>query len=217
MNADRDFARELYPFLYASAADATPVAALLASVRSSTLAKCADVLALRSEMLSEYEQQLERAGEAMAERFAAGAKLLAFGNGGSATDAQHLAAELVGRFQRERAGMPALALTADTSVLTSVANDYGYDCVFARQIEALGRPGDVVVGITTSGTSPNVVRGLEAAAARGLMTVALTGADGGDAGRVAGVHINVPTASAARAQEVHRTIIHALCELIERV
>jgi phosphoheptose isomerase len=148
--------------------------------------------------------------------FEAGGTLLVFGNGGSAADAQHLAAELVGRFQRERAAMPVLALTTDTSVLTSVANDYGYERVFARQVEALGRPGDVAMGITTSGASPNVLAALEAAAARGLRTIALTGRDGGKAGRMAEVHINVPSDSAARTQEVHRTIIHALCELLER-
>jgi phosphoheptose isomerase len=148
--------------------------------------------------------------------FEGGGKLLVFGNGGSAADAQHLAAELVGRFQRERAAMPALALTTDTSVLTSVANDYGYARAFARQVEALGRPGDVAMGITTSGASPNVVAALEAAAARGLRTIALTGRDGGAAGKMAEVHVNVPSPSAARTQEVHRTIIHAICELVER-
>jgi D-sedoheptulose 7-phosphate isomerase len=145
-----------------------------------------------------------------------GGKLLVFGNGGSAADAQHLAAELVGRFQRERAAMPVLALTTDTSVLTSVGNDYGYDRVFARQVEALGRPGDIAMGITTSGGSPNVLAALEVAQARGLRTIALTGRDGGRAGTMVDVHINVPSPSAARAQEVHRTIIHALCELLEQ-
>ena len=173
-------------------------------------------IALHQRVRAQDHGAIVAAAAAIRAAFGAGGKLLVFGNGGSATDAQHLAAELVGRFQRERAAMPALALTADTSVLTSVGNDYGYTRVFARQVEALGRAGDVAVGITTSGTSPNVVSGLEAAAARGLTTVALTGRDGGDAGRIAAVHINVPTASAARAQEVHRTIIHALCELIER-
>jgi D-sedoheptulose 7-phosphate isomerase len=145
-----------------------------------------------------------------------GGKLLAFGNGGSATDAQHLAAELVGRFQRVRAPMAAIALTADTSVITSVANDEAFDRIFARQVEALGRPGDVAFGITTSGRSPNVVAALRAARARGLRTVALTGHDGGEAGRAADVHVNVPSASTPRVQEAHRTLLHALCELVER-
>ena len=138
-----------------------------------------------------------------------------FGNGGSAADAQHMAAELVGRFQRERAALAALALTTDTSILTSIANDYSFDRVFARQIEALGRPGDVALGISTSGGSPNVVRALEAARARGLATIALTGRDGGAAGRAADVHVNVADDSTARVQEVHRTLIHAICEMVE--
>ena len=145
----------------------------------------------------------------------AGGKLLVFGNGGSAADAQHLAAELVNRFQRERPAIAAIALSTDTSILTSVANDYSFDRVFVRQIEALGRPGDVALGISTSGRSPSVVRALEAARARGLKTVALTGRDGGTAAEVADILVNVPADSTARIQEVHRTLIHAICELIE--
>ncbi len=144
-----------------------------------------------------------------------GGKLLVFGNGGSASDAQHVAAELVGRFQKERAAMAALALTADTSVLTSIGNDYAFDRVFVRQIEALGRKGDVALGISTSGRSPNVVAALEAARARGMQAVALTGGDGGAVGRAADIHVNVPDQSTARVQEVHRTLIHVICELIE--
>jgi phosphoheptose isomerase len=144
-----------------------------------------------------------------------GGKVLVFGNGGSAADAQHLAAELVGRFRRERRGFAAVALTADPSVLTSIANDYGYDRVFARQIEALGQPGDVAVAITTSGRSPNVVRALAEARARSLTTIALTGRDGGEAGRVAHVHVNVPSDSTPRVQELHRTLLHVICDLVE--
>ena len=155
------------------------------------------------------------AAAAIAAAFAAGGKLLAFGNGGSATDAQHLAAELVGRFERDRAGQAALALTTDGSVLTSIANDDAFARVFARQIEALGRPGDVAVGISTSGNSPNVLAGLQAAQARGLTTVALTGHDGGAIGTLAAIHIHVADASTARVQEVHRTVIHAICKLVE--
>jgi phosphoheptose isomerase len=144
-----------------------------------------------------------------------GGKLLIFGNGGSAADAQHMAAELVNRFQRERGAIAAVALTTDTSILTSIANDYSFDRAFVRQVEALGRPGDVVMGITTSGASPSVVQALEAARSRGLGTIALTGRDGGAAGRVADVHINVPAGTTARIQEVHATLIHAICELVE--
>jgi D-sedoheptulose 7-phosphate isomerase len=143
-------------------------------------------------------------------------KLLAFGNGGSAADAQHVAAELVGRFTRERRALPAIALTTDTSILTSVANDSGYDRVFVRQVEALGRPGDVALGISTSGGSASVVSALQTARRMGLTTVALTGRDGGAAGAAAEIHINVPHQSTPRVQEVHRTILHVICELIER-
>jgi phosphoheptose isomerase len=120
-----------------------------------------------------------RAAAAIARAVRGGGTVLVFGNGGSAADAQHFAAELVGRFMRERAGMAAVALTSDTSVVTSIANDYGFDRVFARQIEALGRPGDVAFAISTSGRSANVVAAIEAAKARGLTTIALTGNDGG--------------------------------------
>jgi D-sedoheptulose 7-phosphate isomerase len=155
------------------------------------------------------------AAQAMSGALAGGHKLLVFGNGGSAADAQHLSAELVGRFQVERAALPAMALTVDTSVLTSVANDYSYKQVFARQIEALGQPGDVAVGISTSGESPNVVAGLQAARARGMKTIALTGRDGGTVGPAAEIHVNVPDENTARVQEVHRTLLHVMCEVIE--
>jgi len=145
-----------------------------------------------------------------------GGTLLTFGNGGSAADAQHVAAELVGRFQRDRAAMAAVALTTDTSILTSVANDYGYERVFARQVEALGRKGDVALGISTSGASASVVAALDTARERGLATIALTGRDGGPVGRAAVVHVNVPSDVTARVQEVHRTLLHVICDLVER-
>ena len=145
-----------------------------------------------------------------------GGKVLLFGNGGSAGDAQHMATELLSKFQRERRPLAAVALTADTSVLTAVSNDYAFDRVFERQIEALGNRGDVAFGISTSGTSPNVVAGLRAARERGLKTIALTGRDGGAIGPAVDIHINVPDQSTARVQEAHRTMIHAICELVER-
>jgi D-sedoheptulose 7-phosphate isomerase len=148
--------------------------------------------------------------------FAADHKVLMFGNGGSALDAQHFAAELVGRFARERRALPAISLTTDTSILTSVANDYAYERVFARQVEALGRAGDVAVGISTSGASANILAGLKAAKARGMTTVAFTGRDGGAIGAIVDVHVNVPHAVTARIQEVHRSLIHAVCELVEQ-
>jgi len=155
------------------------------------------------------------AAQAMDDALAGGRKILAFGNGGSAADAQHLAAELVGRFMRERVALPAIALTADTAILTSIANDYSYTQVFARQIEALGKAGDVAVGISTSGESPNVAAALQVARDRGLKTIALTGRDGGSVGAGADIHVNVPDENTARVQEVHRTLLHVMCELIE--
>lgn len=153
--------------------------------------------------------------DAIERAWSAGGKLVAFGNGGSAADAQHLAAELVGRYSRDRRPLAALALSADTSVLTAIANDTSYNRVFARQIEALGRRGDVALAISTSGTSRNVVAGLESARQLGLTTVALTGRDGGTVARLADVHVNVPETSTARVQEVHRTLLHVICELLE--
>jgi phosphoheptose isomerase len=155
------------------------------------------------------------AAAAIVDALRRGGKLLVFGNGGSAADAQHVAAELVGRFQRERVALAAVALTTDTSVLTSVANDYAFDRVFARQVEALGRAGDVALGISTSGASPNVVAALEAARQLAMQTIALTGADGGAVGRAAAIHVNVPSTVTARVQEVHRTLLHVVCQIVE--
>jgi D-sedoheptulose 7-phosphate isomerase len=156
-----------------------------------------------------------RAADVIRRALSLGHKVLSFGNGGSAGDAEHLTAELVGRFEIERSGLRAIALTSDSSVVTAIANDYGYEVVFTRQIEALGIEGDVAVGITTSGRSANVVSALAAARAKGLTTIALTGRDGGAAGPLGDVHINVPEASTARVQEVHRTVIHAICALLD--
>jgi phosphoheptose isomerase len=155
------------------------------------------------------------AADAIAGALKRGGKLLIFGNGGSAADAQHVAAELVGRFQRERVALAAVALTTDTSVLTSIANDYAFDRVFARQVEGLGRAGDVAFGISTSGSSPNVVAALEAARGLDMQTIALTGGDGGAVGRAAAIHVNVPSKATARVQEVHRTLLHVICAIVE--
>lgn len=144
-----------------------------------------------------------------------GQTVLVFGNGGSASDAQHFAAELVGRFVKDRQALRAIALSANASLLTATSNDYGFERVFARQIEALGRAGDVAVGISTSGRSPNVLRALETARAQGLTTIALTGGDGGDAGRLAEIHVNVAEPVVARVQEVHATVLHLICELVD--
>jgi D-sedoheptulose 7-phosphate isomerase len=171
---------------------------------------------LNRRVAGEQADQVVAAAQLMRDAIARGGQVLVFGNGGSATDAQHFAAELVGRFTRERRGWPVIALTADSAVLTSVANDYGYDYVFARQVEAHGRPGDVALGITTSGASANVNRGLQRARDAGLSTIGLTGRDGGETGRLVDVHVNVPGTTSAQVQEVHRTLLHVMCELIER-
>jgi phosphoheptose isomerase len=174
-----------------------------------------DTIALHQRMRDLDHAAIVEAAAAIRGAMATGGKLLIFGNGGSAADAQHFATELVVRFERQRAAFAALALSTDTSVLTAAANDYGYDRVFARQVEALGRPEDVALGISTSGMSASVLRGIEAAKAAGLKTVALTGRDGGALGAAASIHINVPDGSTARVQEVHMTVIHALCALVE--
>ena len=155
------------------------------------------------------------AADAITTALQRGQAVLVFGNGGSAADAQHFAAELVGRFERERQAWPAIALTTDTSALTAIGNDYGFDRVFARQLEALGKRGDVAIGITTSGNSTNVLRALEAASQRGLITIALTGA-GGAAGAMATHHIAVQESRTARVQEVHTTVLHVICELVDK-
>ena len=175
-----------------------------------------ETVALHERVKQANLQPVLDAAAAIAESFRGGGKLLLFGNGGSAADAQHAAAELVGRFQRERAALAAIALTADTCVLSSIGNDYTFERVFARQIEALGRQGDVAFGISTSGRSPNVLVGLTTARERGLKTLALTGGDGGAIGRAADTHLNVASDSTARVQEVHRTLLHAICDLVER-
>jgi D-sedoheptulose 7-phosphate isomerase len=144
-----------------------------------------------------------------------GGKLIVFGNGGSAADAQHFAGELTGHYQRDRRAIPAIALTTDTSVLTAIANDYGYEDVFARQVEALCGAGDVVIGISTSGGAENVVRGLRAARDRGARTWALGGAAGGRCAEVAERALCVPSDATARIQEMHITIIHAVSELVD--
>jgi len=173
-------------------------------------------IAVHERLRGENLQPVADAAAAILAASRGGGKVLVFGNGGSAADAQHLATDLVGRFQRERPPVAALALTADSTLLTAVANDYAFDRVFVRQIEALGSRGDLAFGISTSGRSVNVVEGLRAARARGLRTIVLTGRDGGPAGALADIHINVPDPSTARIQEAHRTLIHAICELVER-
>ncbi len=165
----------------------------------------------------EYAPRIEAVARRMAEVLERGGKLLFFGNGGSAADAQHLAAEFVNRFLGDRDALAAVALTTDTSALTSIGNDLGFDQVFSRQVEALGRPGDLVVAISTSGNSPNILRGVEAARRRGCATVGLTGGSGGLlAGSVDEAFV-VASAETPRIQETHITLGHALCALVEEI
>jgi D-sedoheptulose 7-phosphate isomerase len=147
--------------------------------------------------------------------FSRGGKLLLAGNGGSAADAQHVAAEFVGRFQLERRALAAIALTTDTSVLTSLANDYAYDRVFARQVEAIGHPGDVLLAISTSGRSANILRGIEQAKTQSIQTIALVGSERHGIGAAADICVTVPSFVTASIQEVHRTILHVLRDLVE--
>jgi D-sedoheptulose 7-phosphate isomerase len=160
---------------------------------------------------------LERVARMLTETYRRGGRMLLFGNGGSAADAQHIAAELVGGFtSKDRRALPAEALTVNTSVLTAIANDYEPSDVFARQVEALGRPGDVAIGISTSGNSVNVVRALEVAKTNGLITVGLTGASGGKLAGVVDYCVKIPSDTTPRIQEAHILLGHILCELIER-
>ena len=158
---------------------------------------------------------LEFIARAMTSALRAGGKILWCGNGGSAADSQHLAAEIVGRFRRERCGLPSVALTTDSSILTAVANDYGYEAVFSRQVEALGMPGDLMVGISTSGNSANVVAALRAARSHGLATVAFTGMGGGVMASLSDHLFAVASRDTARIQEAHILAGHMLCDWIE--
>jgi D-sedoheptulose 7-phosphate isomerase len=178
-------------------------------------AVAADSVALKQRFFGESAPLLVEVGQRMAESLRSGGKVLTFGNGGSAADAQHLAGELVGRFLKDRPALAAVALTTDPSILTAVANDMGYEAVFRRQVEALGKPGDVAVGISTSGRSPSVVEALRVARERGLLTVGLTGGGGGRLGGLVHYLIDVPHHETPRIQEVHGMVVHILCEIIE--
>ena len=170
---------------------------------------------LKDRFFTMHGEQVLAAAEMLARVFKAGGRVLIFGNGGSAADAQHLAAEFVNRFQVERPPLAALALTTDTSILTAVANDYDFKQVFAKQVRALGKPGDLAWGISTSGNSPNVVAGLATARELGLKTLALSGGDGGPVAAASEVALIVPSRNTPRVQEVHITIGHALCDLVD--
>jgi D-sedoheptulose 7-phosphate isomerase len=175
-------------------------------------------LAVKQALLDDQKllSRIARVGRACVTALRKGHRILLFGNGGSAADAQHIAAELVGRFRRERPGLPALALTTNASTLTAIGNDYSFEDVFARQVEAFGNKGDVAIGISTSGNAANVLGGIAMARARGLLTVGMTGKSGGKLGKQVQYCLGVPAEATARVQEAHILIGHVLCEIIDR-
>ena len=177
-----------------------------------------DSIATKQNALAPLAPQIARAAQAMATALRAKRKIMACGNGGSAADSQHFAAELLNRFEMERPGLPAIALTTDTSTLTSIANDYDYKDIFSKQVRALAHEGDLLLAISTSGNSPNVVRAIDAAHERGVTVVALSGRDGGEIAKKLhenDIEIRVPARNTARIQEVHLLSIHCLCDLID--
>jgi D-sedoheptulose 7-phosphate isomerase len=172
-------------------------------------------IAVKQELLKQ-SALLAQVAEKLIEAYEAGKKILVFGNGGSAADAQHIAAELVGKYYMDRRPLPAEALTVNTSSLTAIGNDYAFERIFARQVEALGNPGDVAIGISTSGNSPNVIEAIRAAKKKGMITIGLTGAEGGRLRNEVDYCICVPSKDTPRIQEAHILIGHIWCELIEQ-
>ena len=171
---------------------------------------------VKKAMAKSMVSQIEQMANFIIAAYKAGGKVVLFGNGGSAADAQHIAGELVGQFKLRRQAFPAIALTTNTSVLTAVANDYGYNTVFSRQIEALVNKKDVVIGISTSGNSPNVIEAIEMAKGKGAKTIGLTGGNGGKLAEAADLALIVPSDTVPRIQEAHITIGHIICEMVER-
>jgi D-sedoheptulose 7-phosphate isomerase len=167
------------------------------------------------DLLPKLAPTIEACAKQMLAVFASGGKVLVCGNGGSAADAQHLAAELIGRFERDRPGFPAIALTTDSSVLTAIGNDYGFERLFARQIESLAAPGDLLIAISTSGKSSNLLAAVSAAKIKGMHTVCLSGRDGGPLAKAVDLAITVEASRTSRIQEMHLLILHLLCELLE--
>lgn len=172
-------------------------------------------IAVKKDLIKSQVAAIEKAAEAMINAFKTGGKIIIFGNGGSAADSQHIAAELVGRFLKERKGLPAIALTTNTSILTAIANDYSYSRTFSRQVDAIAQKNDVAIGISTSGKAANVIEAVELANSKGLVTIALTGGDGGGLAKAAKISIIVPSKSTPRIQEAHITIGHIVCQLVE--
>ncbi|NQT47045.1 MAG: D-sedoheptulose 7-phosphate isomerase [Candidatus Omnitrophica bacterium] len=171
---------------------------------------------VKKDLMGSCAKPLSEIVTAITKAIKGGNKVVVFGNGGSAADSQHMAAELVGRFQKERRAIPAIALSTNTSTLTALSNDYGYDSSFARQIEALGQKGDIAIAISTSGKARNVIEAAKAAKTRGMLVVGLIGKDGGELAKIVDMPIVVPSQSTARIQESHITLIHIICELVEK-
>ena len=172
-------------------------------------------LVVQKETIDENLDSIVAAAEIITRAFQQGKKLIIFGNGGSAADSQHIAAELVGRFQKERKSLPAISLTTDTSILTSLSNDYSFDIVFARQLEGLGSENDIALAISTSGNSKNVIEAVKVAKDKGIHTISLTGNDGGKLASLTDIAIIVPSKVTARIQEGHTIVAHCICELVE--
>jgi D-sedoheptulose 7-phosphate isomerase len=216
----RDYGRELYPFLYASSGAAEgSVASLLEAVKRSTLDKCAEVVALRNEMMREYEIEVVSAARDMAERFTRGGQLLAFGNGGSATDADDAASDCMMPPVAGWRALPAVSLLGESATVTALTNDVGFEHVFSRQVAALGGRGDIALGFSTSGNSTNVVNGMKQAWRKGMLTIAFCGYDGGDLCRGESVDYCFVARRefVPRIQEGHATLWHVLIELVQDV
>ncbi len=184
-------------------------------MKESALAAFDESASVKQRFAREHADRIVQVATVIADAFAGGHKVLLFGNGGSSTDAAHIAAEFVGRYKRERMPLPAIALATDIAAITCIANDYGYEELFARQVRAHGRAGDIAIGISTSGNSPNVLKGIAAAREGGLVTVAWTGATGGKLAGLVDYPFVVPSTVTSRIQESHITLGHVFCELVE--
>lgn len=184
-------------------------------MKNTIIAELKESIETKNQVIKCLVPQIEQAAKLMIEALKTGNKVFFFGNGGSAADAQHLAAELIGRYRKDRRSLPAIALTTDTSIITSISNDYGYEVIFAKQIEGLAKSGDVAVGLSTSGNSRNVIVALEKAKELGCKTIGFLGCDGGKIAEIVDTAITVPSRVTARIQESHITIGHIVCGLIE--
>lgn len=186
-------------------------------MREKILKSFKDSMSVKQQFVDEYIETIIEVSRLIADTLNNGSKLLLFGNGGSACDASHIAAEFINRFQRERPAFPAIALNTDVAVLTSIANDYDYTSIFERQLKALAQDGDVVIAISTSGTSPNVIKAVETAVKKGLKVIALTGAKGDKLASMSDYVFAVPSNDTPRVQETHITLGHVLCQMVEEI